>query len=201
MKSVPTPILLSQFQNDINCAKEELMRRCLHFVKSKLHSVNIKCKDQKEELVMQVMMKIITKINTFVPNEAAYEHGFWAWVSTISYNNYMEFIRNKKKAYLFYSVDDTYENGNAKFEIEDNNNWLQYVTKKDKFVILVRAAKQLPDKYYTIIKLKYWFNMNTEEVAKYLNEEEVNVRVMHHRAIKKLQMILGPKVNELRKVA
>jgi DNA-directed RNA polymerase specialized sigma24 family protein len=37
--------------------------------------------------------------------------------------------------------------------------------------------------------------MNYEEIAEYINETENNVRVMHHRALKKLHAHLVLKVN------
>jgi RNA polymerase sigma-70 factor (ECF subfamily) len=190
MKSVPLKYLLLTYSNGNKFAQEELMRRCLIFVKSKVYANNIKCRDQKEELVMQVIVKILIKINTFKPNKNLPESGFWAWIATICYNSYMDFCRHQKKINLFISVDETYEDGTLKNQIAGEETWLRYISKKDKFIKLVRTAKQLPEKYFTIIKLKYWFDMNYEEIAEYLHETENNIRVMHHRALKKLHSSL-----------
>ena len=195
MKSVPLNNLLTAYNEGNKLAQEELMRRSLSFVKSKVYSNDIKCRDQKEELVMQVIIKILNKIDTFKPNTKLPESGFWGWVATICYNTYMDFCRNQKKTNLFISVDETYEDGSLKNEIAGEDAWLKYISKKDKFIKLVRTAKQLPEKYFTIIKLKYWFDMNYEEIAEYINETENNVRVMHHRALKKLHAHLVLKEN------
>ena len=101
MKSVPLNNLLLAYIGNNKLAQEELMKRCLSFVKSKVFSNDIKCHDQKEELVMLVIVKVLTKIYTFKPNEQAPDSGFWAWVATICYNTYMDFCRNKKKTNLF----------------------------------------------------------------------------------------------------
>jgi DNA-directed RNA polymerase specialized sigma24 family protein len=97
---------------------------------------------------------------------------------------------------LFISVDDTYDDGSVKYEITGDDAWLNYISKKDRFIKLVRVAKQLPEKYFTIIKLKYWFDMSNEEIAIYLKETENNIRVMHHRALKKLHAMLVVKNND-----
>lgn len=196
MKSVPFNELFLNYFNGNKLAQEELMKRCLSFVKKKVFSNDIKCRDQKEELVMLIIVKIINKIDTFRPNENAPDVGFWAWVATICYNTYMDFCRNQKKTSLFISVDDTYEDGSVKYEITGDDAWLNYISKKDRFIKLVRVAKQLPEKYFTIIKLKYWFDMSNEEIANHLKETENNIRVMHHRALKKLHAMLIVKNND-----
>jgi len=201
MKSVPLNDLLLTYANGDKFAQEELMRRCLTFVKSKVYANDIKCRDQKEELVMQVIVKILNKIDSFKPNENLVDSGFWAWVATICYNTYMDFCRNQKKTNLFISVDETYDDGSLKNELPGDDAWLKYISKKDKFIKLVRIAKQLPDKYFTIIKLKYWFDMNYEEISNYLHETENNVRVMHHRALKKLHASLILKSKPINRLA
>jgi RNA polymerase sigma factor (sigma-70 family) len=201
MKSVPLNDLLLAYNTGDKLAQDELMKRCLSFVKSKIFSNDIKCRDQKEELVMQVIVKVLNKINTFQPNQNMSDVGFWAWVSTICYNTYMDFFRNQKKTNLFISLDETYEDGSLKNEVAGDDAWLKYISKKEKFILLVRVAKQLPDKYFTIIKLKYWFDMSNEEIANYLHESENNIRVMHHRALKKLYGQLMIDKTEIKKRA
>jgi RNA polymerase sigma factor (sigma-70 family) len=193
MKNLTLNELLLAYNSGNKLAQEELMKRCLSFVKSKIFSNDIKCGDQKEELVMQVIIKILNKLNTFNPNDKLPDIGFWPWVATICYNTYMDFFRNQKKSNLFISLDQTYHNGSLKNEVAGDDAWLKYISKKEKFIHLVRVAKQLPEKYFTIIKLKYWFDMSNEEIANYLNETEGNIRVMHHRALKKLysQLIIN----------
>jgi RNA polymerase sigma factor (sigma-70 family) len=201
MKSVPLNDLLLAYNTGDKLAQDELMKRCLSFVKSKVFSNDIKCRDQKEELVMQVIVKVLNKINTFKPNQNMPDVGFWAWVATICYNTYMDFFRNQKKTNLFISLDETYEDGSLKNEVAGDDAWLKYISKKEKFIQLVRVARQLPDKYFTIIKLKYWFDMSNEEIANYLHESENNIRVMHHRALKKLYGQLMIDKSEIKKWA
>jgi RNA polymerase sigma factor (sigma-70 family) len=55
---------------------------------------------------------------------------------------------------------------------------------------MIEVAKQLPNTQYKIIKLIYWFDMSTSEIAKHLSLTETNVRVLHHRAIKRLYILL-----------
>ena len=80
--------LLVAYNKGNKRAHEEIMKRCLNFVQRRIFANNIDCPYQKDELVMQVIVKILTKLNTFIPDEVKPDKGFWGWVSAICYNNY-----------------------------------------------------------------------------------------------------------------
>ena len=172
-------------------AKEELMKRCLAFVKRKIYANDIKCRDQKDELVMQVIIKILNKMDTFKPNHNADDLGLWPWLATICYTTYMDFCRKQKKVNLFISINETNSDGSLKSELVADEHWLKTTSNKETLTKLDKHAKLLPEKQFTIIKLKYWFNMSYTEIAAHLNESENNVRVLQHRALKKLHILLN----------
>jgi RNA polymerase sigma factor (sigma-70 family) len=182
--------LLMSYNEGNKRAYDEIMKRCLDFVKRKIYANNIDCTYQKDELVMQVIVKVLTKMDTFIPDNQKTDMGFWAWVSTICYNNYMDYCRKLKRNNIFLCVDDRYENGDLKNEISVDDNWLKHTSNKDHLNKMIELAKQLPEKQYKIIKLTYWFDMNNTEIAKRLNETENNVRVLHHRALKRLYILM-----------
>ena len=177
-------------------AQEELMKKCLAFVKRKIYANDIKCRDQKDELVMQVIIKILNKMHTFKPNQNAEDLGLWAWVATICYTTYMDFCRKQKKVNLFISINENYGDGNLKSELVADEHWLKNTLNKETLLKLDKNAKLLPEKQFTIIKLKYWFGMSYTEIAAHLNESENNVRVLQHRALKKLYFLLNDNNHE-----
>ena len=197
MNSLTVRDLLLAYNDGSRQAYEELMKRSLVFVRRKMHTNRIKCYNQKEELVMLVVLKILNKMHTFIPNENASEMGFWSWVSTICFNTYMDFFRDQKKSSGIMSIDETYDNGKLKHEPSNEESWLKNILKKDNLADLARLANQLPEKQYLIIKLKYWFDMTNAEIASYVGETENNVRVLHHRALNKLQCLLKQKKHHL----
>jgi RNA polymerase sigma factor (sigma-70 family) len=175
--------LLLSYLNGNPVAKEKLMKLSLAFVKEKIYANKINCQDQKNDLVMQVIMKLLTKINTFVPNHNAIDLGYWPWLSTICFNTYMDYCRKKSKDNLFLSIDDRYDDGDLKLEItaEEKTSNKEIINK------LMILAKNLPARQNLIINLKYKFGMSYSEIADYLNETVNSVTVAHHRAISKLR--------------
>lgn len=179
--------LLLSYLNGNPVAKEKLMKLCLAFVNQKIYANKINNKDDKDEIVMQVILKLLTKIDTFVPNHNALDLGFWPWLSAICYNTYMDYCRKKTKDNLHFSVDERYEDGELKLEIMSDEYGFLNKSEKEIFKKLMALAKYLPDKQYVIIQLKYKFGMSYAEIANYLNENINNVTVAHHRAINKLR--------------
>lgn len=175
--------LILSYLNGNPVAKEKLMKLSLTFVEEKIYATKINCKDQKDEVVMQVILKLLTKINTFVPNHNALDLGYWPWLSTICYNTYMDYCRKKSKDNLYLSIDDRYDDGELKLEIiAEESTYNKEIINK-----LMELAKNLTERQYLIINLKYKFGMSYAEIAKYLNESINNVTVAHHRAICKLR--------------
>lgn len=190
MRNIPMSELLVSYYEGKTRAYDEIMKRCLDFVNRKIYANGIDCPYQKDELVMQVIEKVITKMETFIPDDQKPDMGFWAWVATICYNNYMDYCRKLKNTNLFLSVDDRYESGELKNEISIDDNWLKHTSNRDHLNKMIEVAKQLPTQQYKIIKLIYWFDMSTSEIAERLSLTESNVRVLHHRALKLLYKLL-----------
>jgi len=182
-------LLVSYYEGKTR-AYNEIMKRCLDFVNRKIYANDIDCPYQKDELVMQVIEKVITKMDTFIPDDKKPDMGFWNWVATICYNNYMDYCRKLKHNNLFLSVDARYDNGDLKNEISIDDNWLKNTSNRDHLNKMIEVAKQLPLQQYKIIKLIYWFDMSTSEIAERLSLTETNVRVIHHRALKILYKLL-----------
>jgi RNA polymerase sigma-70 factor (ECF subfamily) len=55
------------------------------------------------------------------------------------------------------------------------------------------ALRTLPEKFQTVLHLRYREEQTTEEIAMVMKTTTINVRVIHHRALKALQQAL-PKV-------
>jgi RNA polymerase sigma factor (sigma-70 family) len=54
---------------------------------------------------------------------------------------------------------------------------------------LLRLLKQLPPEQQIILKLKFFDELENEEIAEMLNKTEVSIRVTQHRAITKLKTL------------
>lgn len=65
-----------------------------------------------------------------------------------------------------------------------------YESAPEDFRYLLVHLKNLPDKYRVVVELRYWSQMSFAEISQWLGETENNVKVRHHRAIKKLEDLL-----------
>lgn len=55
---------------------------------------------------------------------------------------------------------------------------------------LFKGLGKLSDKYRIVLELRYWSQLSFREIADRLGDKENNIKVRHHRAIKKMAEIL-----------
>jgi RNA polymerase sigma-70 factor (ECF subfamily) len=56
--------------------------------------------------------------------------------------------------------------------------------------LVLVATRQLPESYQTVLHLMYQEDLDTKDIAEILKTNVVNVRVLHHRALKALRKLL-----------
>lgn len=107
---------------------------------------------------------------------------FLGWLFTISHNRIIDFYRTKKNyAYLNDEIImETREKSPEKLA-ED-----QFTQQKVRRVIL-----QLPAEQQQVIIMSFIEGFEYSEIAAALNKSEGNIRVIIHRALKKMREILG----------
>lgn len=95
------------------------------------------------------------------------------WVFQIVYNSAMDYIRKNKK----YVITDN------DLELE---NLIIYDEYKD--IDLQRALDLLPEKYRTVIILRYFEDMKISDIAHMLNENENTIKTRIYKALNKLKI-------------
>jgi RNA polymerase sigma factor (sigma-70 family) len=192
MKNVTTMELYALFINGEFKAREELMKRCVKFLKQKVYNTRIACDDQKNELIQEVVLKVLENIERFTPRLDKPDGGFWGWVARISHNNFNEYGRKLKKHQNFLSIDETYDDsGESVIVIAHNHNWINETSDREMMKRIYLIVSRLPEKQMKVLKMKYKFNMSYTEIADKLNEKEANIRVYHARALDKIYNDLG----------
>lgn len=94
------------------------------------------------------------------------------------------FILAKRKLYRYYKSKDMV------ISLTENNINESYEMKVEDYRYLLKHINTLRSDHQDLLKLRYWSGMTFGEIASTLNIKEVTAKVWHHRAIKKLQILL-----------
>jgi len=107
---------------------------------------------------------------------------FLGWLFTISHNRIIDYYRTKKdNAYL--NDEIIFENHEKSPEILAEEHFTQQQIR--------RAILKLPEDQQQVILMSFIEGFEYSEIASVLNKTEGNIRVIIHRALKKMREILG----------
>lgn len=130
-----------------------------------------------QDICEEIFVKIWFKIKKY-DNEG----NFRAWMYKIATNYIIDYYR-KNKDIRNISLED------IKFEFDDNL-YLSQNQKSLHIYYIKKALEYLKPQYKDIIILHYINDLDIPEIAKILDKNENNVRVMLHRALNNLKEII-----------
>ena len=132
-------------------------------------------KEVCEDLTSDVFYSCLKKYDTYDPSKAKMS----TWIYAVANNKLKNYYRDRKN---HISVDDT---GNF-IDLPDGTDMDRavYLTQMKEY--LDAALDTLPDRERTIVRLKYFSDLNSDEIAAQVNTSAGNVRVILTRASKKL---------------
>ena len=136
--------------------------------------------DNANDLVSEIFLKVYAHLKDFDKNKSSFK----TWLFTITNNALIDYFRysNKNNTADF---PNYFEN---LFSDETNQPERKLIIDEEKTQILA-ALDKLNDNERQLIQLKYWFEFSYLEIAEILNLTYSNVRIIHYRALKKLQKI------------
>lgn len=126
--------------------------------------------EQAEDMTQTVFLEMIQSLPRYRPQAGA---KFSTWLFQIARHRLIDFYRRQKREV---PLDDIVEPA-----IEPA--WADPVEQD----ALRQALSQLPERYSTVLQLRYHQDLPTAEVARIMNVSSINVRVLQHRAIKALR--------------
>jgi len=139
----------------------------------------IKNPDDAEDLTQEAFAKAFNSIDKF---DATY--AFSTWLFRIATNNCIDFIRKKRVQTV--SIDQPMEGddgSNIRFDVKDENlDPNQTMLKKQRKKYLNMAIERLPEKYRTLVELRYFRELSYEEVAQELQIPLGTVKAQLFRA-------------------
>ncbi len=191
LKAIPDGILIRQALDNDELSYKELMRR---YSRSVFHHLlkMVRNRDDAEDLTIETFAKAFKNLYRY--NE---QYTFGTWVFRIATNNCIDFIRKKKKKLETVSISGFgSENPDLNFEIDirdDSPTPYELTIQTQKIEIMRNFVKQLPDKYSTLIDLRYFQELSYNEIAIEMDLPLGTVKAQLHRAREILLNLLREK--------
>lgn len=112
------------------------------------------------------------------------EGNFRAWLYRIANNTFLDFVRKENRI----SHDEDQMMNLEDTKSEDVSEAVDKAMMLDK---VKKVMQTLPEKYQTVLSLKYFSDMTNGEIAEMLECRENNVAVQLHRGVKMLTDLLN----------
>lgn len=136
-------------------------------------------KEAAEDIVSTAFLKIFTNLGDYKPGQ--YNCSFSAWIYRIVGNTLIDHYRKKSRTHENVDLE-------AIAEPEDGNqDVFEEVARSSERAMMHKLIEELPDNYKKAIELKYFAELSNIEIAEVLDISTVNVGVLLHRALKKIQ--------------
>ncbi|MCH8820899.1 RNA polymerase sigma factor [Patescibacteria group bacterium] len=128
-----------------------------------------------EDLGQEVFIKIWKSIDKYDEKKGA----FTSWMYRIAHNLLVDYYRGKKTLTLKEGLEASY-----------SEDWLEKLDHSEKIQNVKKALENVSADYKEVIILRFFEDLSVEEVSQIIDKSEENVRVIQHRAIRKLKEIL-----------
>jgi len=130
-------------------------------------------KDDSEDIVQSVLIKIYTLDNSKLPKE-----NVASWLYTLTKNEALQFLRKQKNNIDLDSI----------YDLTDNNNEIDNLINKETYNKLI---SKLSHKEKEIVSLKIISNLSFEEISQLLGEKIGTVKWRYYKSIYALKLLLS----------
>lgn len=191
MKKNEVLYLIQIFQENKKADATDLFQFCYDFCEKYIlfHNYELK-KQDKEDIIQEVMLSIYRSINTYDASKGK----FTTWVGTIIKNTYFKFLDKQNKESILMSIDSVNKENDVEYSFLDlvstassaeDDYFINY--KKE---IIMDFLNQMNPKYKYAIILKDLDGYSTKEIAAFMQTNEANVNLWRNRGKKQLKEFL-----------
>lgn len=139
--------------------------------------------EDADDIAQTVWIKVWNKLETF-----RRESLFSTWIFRITANESLTFLRQKRN---FESIEDISEN-KYDYLIETSSEWFD---EKAAGALFQKAILTLPEKQRIVFNLKYFDELQYEEMSKITGTSVGALKASYHHAVKKIKDFLEIKLN------
>lgn len=139
-------------------------------------------KETAEDITEEVFIKAFNSLKNLEKVEA-----FEGWLFQIARNLVIDYYRKKKQLVPLDSIENT---------LEYDTNVVEIINLQIEQTILIKLLKELNDEQQSVIKMKFFDELDNSTIATILNKTEGAIRVIQHRAITKLKEIFEDTISK-----
>lgn len=132
-----------------------------------------------EDLTSIVFVKVWQALDRYHPKNGA---KFSTWLFQIARFTVIDYYRTSKP------VDDI---ENVQYRLKSSEDIESDVSRNQDALVIHRALANLPEKYQTVLTMRFINDFSVAETAAALKLSEGHVRVLQHRGLKKMRELLG----------
>ncbi len=155
----------------------------------------VKNKDDAEDLTLMTFGKAFRYLDKYTP-----KYAFSTWLYRIALNNSIDFLRLKNNMPQYFE-EDLYTTSTTSIIDQSEDNLQRTpedeVIDKQRLQLLRAAVSELPEKYRTVIELRYYEDLPYEEIAQRLGRTLSNVKIQIMRAKQMLTELMQPMRNAM----
>ncbi len=137
-------------------------------------------KELAEDLTSEVFAKALANLPRYDDRGIT----FAAWLFKIARNSLIDFSRKKKE--ILVDSTEIYEPENSRHE----QSAIGSLEQDEKNVLIRKTLGHLPEKYQTVLSLKFFEELSNDEIAEIVGCGKSAVAVRVHRALKMMQKYL-----------
>jgi len=139
-------------------------------------------RDEVEDLLVDVLLAVHRRLDRFVGHET----GFRSWVFTIAHNVGVDHYRRRRRRPE--PVDTTDPKLRGVLGVVEGVDAIVVDHALDRR--LEEVLSQIPELHRRVLLLRTAADLSVEETAKVLGRTEGSVRVLHHRALKRVRRLI-----------
>lgn len=141
-------------------------------------------KEEAEDLTQQVFVRAWESLDNFQFRK----NPFSSWVYRIAHNLVVDFYRKKNDALSL--------NHDIEIEIIDSLDLDESLYYREESKKILRLINQLPTEQKDILILRFVSDLSYREIAKIMKKNPLTLRVLQHRALKKIRELINDNNNK-----
>ncbi len=169
--------LVNEFKNGNISAFDEIVRRYQRKVYSLARKI-LSNHDDADDVAQEVFIKLFNSLNDFKG-----ESSLFTWIYRITINECNNVLR-KKKIKEFIPIDEI---ANL---LKLGQTPEQELFDKEERNLIERAVEKLPAKQRTVFVMRFFENLDYEEISKILNKPVGTLKANYFHAVKKIQKFI-----------
>jgi len=183
-------ILVAQFkagaQNAFSKIMEKYNARIFSYARRYINN-----NEDAQDITQDIFIKVFKALPNWEPKAT-----FQTWLYTIARNRCIDHFRARSRR-TTYSLDDDDEQIDMPVATSLRSNPERMAREREIGRYIRNALTQLSPKQRDVFILYHYEGLQIKDIAKVLGISEGTVKVHHHRAMKKLNEILGPLKDKL----